>query len=171
MASASDSTTTAPNLPDPPRIITTTNLDNGTSFFNTTVPEPLAVVRNLNGALFRLGYVTGQPPISLANDSDVSTYVTNLQNLPTLVPAGGGPVVWYIDTPPGAASPSHRTVSLDFVVQLQGKIELILESGETRLLKTGGLSIQRATKHAWRNLSKTEWSRMLGVMSGSQQSC
>ena len=156
MASTSNSTTTAPKLPNPTRVITTTNLDNGTSTFNTTVPESLAVVRNLNGALFRIGYVTGQPPISLANNNDIGTYVANLENPPPLVPAGGGPVVWYIDTPPSAASPLHRTVSLDFVIQLQGEIELTLESGETRLLKTGDLTIQRSTMHAWRNPSKTE---------------
>lgn len=162
------STTTTPGLPSPTRLISTTNLDTGTSKFDTTLSEELPVVRNLNGALFRLGYFTGTPPISLANQNDISTYVSGLQDPPPLVPAGGGPIVWYIDTPPDAASPMHRTVSVDFVIQVQGTIELTLEDGTTKLRKPGDLTINRAVTHAWRNPSKTEWSRMLGVMMESQ---
>jgi len=167
-ASQNASTTTAPDLPNPTRLISTTNLDTGISEFNTSLPEELTVVRNLNGALFRLGYITNVPPISLANQNDISTYASDLQDLPPLVPDGGGPIVWYIDTPPDSASPLHRTVSVDIVVQLQGTIELTLEDGTTKLQKTGDLTINRAVLHAWRNPSKTEWSRMLGVMMQSE---
>lgn len=55
----------------------------------------------------------------------------------------------------------HRTVSLDYGVVLEGEIEVVLDSGETRLLKRGDMAVQRGTMHAWRNTSKTEWARML----------
>ena len=55
----------------------------------------------------------------------------------------------------------HRTISLDFGVVLEGEIEVVLDSGETRLLKRGDLAIQRGTMHAWHNTSTTEWARML----------
>ena len=61
----------------------------------------------------------------------------------------------------------HRTVSLDYGVVLIGEIELILDSGETRLMKAGDICIQRGTMHAWRNTSATEWARMMYVLQPS----
>lgn len=58
----------------------------------------------------------------------------------------------------------HRTVSLDYGVVLIGEVELVLDSGEVELLKVGDIAIQRATMHAWRNTSETEWARMLYVL-------
>lgn len=167
MAASSSSRDTSLGLPNPNRFITKTTAE-GRSVFLSNVPEALSIIRNLNGTLFRLGYVTDRPPVSLNDDVDISTYDTYLQNPPPLLVPGGGAVVWYIDTPPGDESPLHRTISLDLVIQLEGEIELKLDSGETRLLRPGDLAIQRATKHAWRNPSKTRWARMLGVMSETQ---
>lgn len=65
---------------------------------------------------------------------------------------------------PGLTSPMHRTTSLDYGVVLEGEVELILDSGETRLLKRGDTCVQRVTNHAWRNTSKTQWARMLYVL-------
>jgi quercetin dioxygenase-like cupin family protein len=155
---------TTPNLDNPSRIITDTNLD-GKSVFSSELAETLPVVKNLDGALFRLGYVADKPLVSLAAGIDINTYATHLETPPRLLVPGGGAVIWYIDTPPNSTSPLHRTVSLDFVVQLEGELELMLDGGETRLLKPGDLTIQRATMHAWRNPSRNKWSRMLAVMS------
>lgn len=62
----------------------------------------------------------------------------------------------------------HRTVSLDYGVVLMGDIELVLDSGETKAMKVGDISVQRGTMHAWRNTSKTEWARMLYVLQPCQ---
>lgn len=43
----------------------------------------------------------------------------------------------YIDMIPGAQSLMHRTVSIDFVVIIEGEIELELDSGEKKLLYRG----------------------------------
>jgi len=43
-----------------------------------------------------------------------------------------------------------------------------LDSGETRLLKRGDITVQRATNHAWRNPSQTTWARMLYVLQEAQ---
>ena len=161
------SPSTSPPPPDPRRYITDTNAD-GKAFFSTALSAPLPVVNDLGGALFRLGYVTGRPPVLLNDQADINAYANSLQNLPPLVPPGGGAVVWYIDTPPNTTSPLHRTVSLDIVIQLEGEIELTLDGGETRLMKPGDLTIQRSTLHAWRNPSSTKWTRMLAIMSESQ---
>lgn len=41
---------------------------------------------------------------------------------------------------------------------------MILDSGVKRMLKRGDVVVQRATMHAWRNASKTEWARMAFVL-------
>jgi len=61
----------------------------------------------------------------------------------------------------------HRTVSLDYGIVLIGNVELILEDGVTKLLRTGDVCIQRGTNHAWRNASGTEWARMVYVLQPS----
>ncbi|KIW95659.1 uncharacterized protein Z519_04244 [Cladophialophora bantiana CBS 173.52] len=57
----------------------------------------------------------------------------------------------------------HRTISLNFNVVLEGQLELILDSGEKRILNRGDSAIQRAINHAWRNVSSTAWARMVAV--------
>jgi mannose-6-phosphate isomerase-like protein (cupin superfamily) len=44
----------------------------------------------------------------------------------------------------------HRTRSLDYIVVLEGEIDLLLDDGEVRL-KAGDVVIQQATNHAWIN--------------------
>lgn len=154
-------------LPNPNRVITA-NDEHGNSFFSQAVNESLPVVNDLGGALMRLGYTTERPPVLLTNETDLKRYETTADDLPLLVTQGGGANVWYVDTPPECESPMHRTVSLDFVIQIVGEIELELSTGECRTLKPGDLTVQRSTLHKWRNPSKTHWSRMLGVMSACQ---
>lgn len=154
-------------FPSPNRYITD-NDDDGISFFSNKVPESLPVVNDLGGAQMRLGYTTGRPPAGLTGGTDVDAYQASLKDLPPLVPPGSGANVWYIDTPPDSESPMHRTVSLDFVIQIAGEIELTLASGEQRIIKPGDLTIQRSTLHKWRNPSKTQWSRMVGIMAECQ---
>jgi quercetin dioxygenase-like cupin family protein len=43
---------------------------------------------------------------------------------------------------------------------VQGEVEMILDSGETRRLLPGDIAVQRAVNHAWRNVSRTEWARI-----------
>jgi len=54
----------------------------------------------------------------------------------------------------------HRTQSLDFGIVVEGAVEMLLDDGSTTLLQRGDVAVQRATMHAWRNPSETEWTRM-----------
>lgn len=72
----------------------------------------------------------------------------------------GGSVLRIVDVRPGGESLMHKTESLDYGVVLAGDIELVLDSGEGRLMKGGDVSVQRGTNHLWRNASQTEWGRM-----------
>ena len=58
----------------------------------------------------------------------------------------------------------HRTQSLDYGCVLEGEIEMILDSGEKAVMRRGDVAVQRGTNHAWRNMSGTEWARMLFVL-------
>jgi len=149
-------------LPPVHRFVTDHN-DQGKAIFSNDVAEPLSWQELPDGARFSLGYATNKFPVDLAAGADVSAYQHYQQNLPGIT-IPGGTVLRIVDMLPGALSPMHRTVSLDYGVVLEGKVELVLDSGETRLLKRGDVAIQRGTNHAWKNASQTESARMLYVL-------
>ena len=45
----------------------------------------------------------------------------------------------------------HKTGTLDVIVLVKGKVDLLLDDGEPKSLKPGDVVIQRATNHAWIN--------------------
>ena len=154
------------NLPSVNRFITTHNAE-GKATFSNAIPEELEWKAIPNGAGFGLGYTTEQYPVDFNNDKDLTAYQTRMQSPPGLV-VPGGTVLRFVDCPPNSLSPMHRTVSLDYGVVLEGEIELVLDSGETRLMKRGDVAIQRGTNHAWRNTSSTQWTRMMYVLQESK---
>ena len=58
----------------------------------------------------------------------------------------------------------HRTQTLDHAIVLSGEVELLLDSGEKRVCRQGDCVVQRATMHAWKNLSGTEVARIAFVI-------
>ena len=112
-------------------------------------------------------HVTKGFPTQPTGRSDIQVYQDYLRNSPGLT-VSDGTILRYVDMSPGLTSPMHRTVSLDYGVVVEGEVELILDSGETRILKRGDVCVQRATMHAWRNLSQTEWARMLDILQPTQ---
>jgi quercetin dioxygenase-like cupin family protein len=53
--------------------------------------------------------------------------------------------------PPGNVPRMHRTETLDYIVVLQGAIEMELDKGEIVTLRQGDVMVQRGTNHAWVN--------------------
>ncbi|KAI1340404.1 hypothetical protein F5Y15DRAFT_57077 [Xylariaceae sp. FL0016] len=153
------------DLPQIHRFITDHNAS-GQAIFNTTLSEDLPGKTIYNEAKFSLGYVTDHRPVSFAGNKDVGTYAGYLDNHPGIV-VPGGTVVRFVDMPPDSISPMHRTVSLDYGIVTEGSVELVLDSGETRVMRRGDVAVQRGTMHAWRNMSKTEWARMMYVLQES----
>lgn len=150
-------------LPSLNRYITTHNHE-GKATISEEIPSK-AVWTDAKAANFFLGYCTKTFPVDLT--SDVSAYNSFLASPPGLT-VSGGTVLRIVDMRPGVTSPMHRTVSLDYGVVLEGEVELILDSGEKRILKRGDTTVQRATNHAWRNTSQVEWARMLYVLVQAQ---
>lgn len=153
-------------LPSLKRFITTHDATTKQAIFSAAADETLKWDK-IPSAAFGLPYVTKGHPVDLNNDADLKVYTPFLEKAPGLV-TSGGTVLRFVDMEPGALSPMHRTVSLDYGVVIEGEVELVLDSGETRVLKRGDVAIQRGTMHAWRNLSKENWARMMYVLQESK---
>lgn len=76
----------------------------------------------------------------------------------------GGTDVWYIDTPPNSECPVHRTIGLDFLVQIMGKMEVTHFIGDQQIIRPGHLTIRGSSFTKWRNPSRNQWARMMGFM-------
>jgi quercetin dioxygenase-like cupin family protein len=131
--------------------------------FAAEVAEELPFQELPDGARFCLGYVTDTVPAQLHNEKDIQAYKGYLKNKPGVM-MPNGTVCRIVDMMPGATSPMHRTVSIDYGVVLEGEVELVLDSGEVKLMRRGDVAVQRGTMHAWRNASSTAWARMLYVL-------
>ncbi|KAF2460654.1 hypothetical protein BDY21DRAFT_279883 [Lineolata rhizophorae] len=153
-------------LPQVHRYITTHDA-NGKAIFSNAVPEE-NTMKPVGEMGFALGYTTKTFPVQLGDDADIETYKPFLADAPGLT-VSGGTVLRHVDFPPDTTCSMHRTVSLDYGVVLEGELELILDSGETKLMKRGDVAVQRGTMHAWRNPHKTEWARMMFVLQPCEQ--
>jgi quercetin dioxygenase-like cupin family protein len=57
-----------------------------------------------------------------------------------------------IDFPPGNTPHMHRTETIDYVIVMEGEIEMDMDAS-TVTLKAGDIMVQRGTNHAWVNRS------------------
>ncbi|CAL3967000.1 hypothetical protein PZA11_003436 [Diplocarpon coronariae] len=157
------SSTTDPSpLPALSRYITDHN-DSGKAVLSHDIPTNATWTAAGEEAKFFLGYATTSFPTDLSSNSDIATYGSLLSSPPGLAISGGS-VLRIVDMAPGMTSAMHRTTSLDYGVVLEGNVELVLDGGEKVVLSRGDTAVQRATNHAWRNTSQTEWARMLYVL-------
>jgi len=107
-------------------------------------------------------------PADLNNDADVAAHDDKLASGKLGLVSSGGTVLRYVDFAPVYECMMHRTQSVDYGIVVEGCVESILDSGEKRLLRRGDVMVQRATMHAWRNPSETEWCRMIFVLQDSK---
>jgi quercetin dioxygenase-like cupin family protein len=151
------------NLPGLTTYITGHDPSTGKSIVQSTRPGNwTAYDDKLMG--FNVAYTTSSFPASLASDADLAAH-DNLMKSQTLgLVNPGGTVCRIVDSAPGYECIMHRTQSLDYGIVLEGTIEMILDSGERKLMRRGDVAVQRATMHAWKNVSETEWARMLFVL-------
>jgi quercetin dioxygenase-like cupin family protein len=141
------------------RYITTHSAD-GKAVVSDAVPSEAPVKDVMGGQMqFSLIYTNKRMP-QLSNDEDIQAYADYLAKPPAItIPEGT--VCRVVDFPPDYISPMHRTVSLDYGVVLEGEVELVLDSGESRHLYRGDVVVQRGSNHAWRNVTpdKVEWGK------------
>lgn len=113
-------------------------------------------------------YATSGFPPNLNKDADIaeSNKILSSPDLGLVHP--GGIVCRIVDFAPGNDLFMHRTRSLVYGVVLEGKVEMVLDSGDVRVLQRGNVVVQRGTMHAWKNPSKTEWTRLAFFMQSSE---
>ena len=68
------------------------------------------------------------------------------------VPPTKGSRFAIIDFPPGSKPHMHRTDTIDYVIVMEGEIEMDMDQSSVKL-KAGEVMIQRGTNHAWANRS------------------
>jgi len=104
---------------------------------------------------------TTQFPADLNADADVAAHDAKMALGPMGLVSAGGTVLRFVDFAPGYECMMHRTQSVDYGIVVEGEIVSVLDSGGETLLRRGDVMVQRATMHAWRNPSATQWARMI----------
>jgi len=70
----------------------------------------------------------------------------------------------FTDLAPGSSAPMHRTSSIDYNILITGKLILITEDGEEKLVENpGDVVVQKGNMHAWRNPGPG-WTRWVSVL-------
>ncbi|PYI09814.1 cupin domain protein [Aspergillus sclerotiicarbonarius CBS 121057] len=171
MTNPTTTTTTTKNIRPLSRYITTHSPTTNLAIFSSHLPSPMPVqeISDSAKAHFSLVYTTDTFPANLSNEADIPAYASYLSHPPGITISTGS-VCRIVDIPPHATSPMHRTVSIDYGVVLEGEVELVLDSGQSRVLGRGDVAVQRGTNHAWRNVTpdgtegEGRWARMLYVL-------
>ena len=76
----------------------------------------------------------------------------------------GGSVIRVVDMLPGAASPMHRSSSIDYGIVISGAVELELDNRVFKTLGPGDIIVQRGTIHKWRNPSSDTICRIVFIL-------
>lgn len=106
-------------------------------------PSPELHALDRNGYEMTRVYGVASVPANLSADVDMDAYTSDdIESNPTSYANTGvtitnGVNFLNVDLGPGAQTVMHRTVTVDFVVVVEGQIELVLDSGERQLLRSG----------------------------------
>ncbi|BDD63872.1 hypothetical protein MPDQ_003966 [Monascus purpureus] len=153
----------ANDLPAIHRYITTHSTEGEAVFVShSQLPEYIPSHKAGEDGEISLLYATVNTPVSVEDELDIAAYDDFLHVSPGLT-TQQGTVLRMIDLKPGKITPMHRTVSFDYGVVLEGEVDLILDSGQTRILHRGDVSVQRGTAHSFRNRSDSQWCRLMFV--------
>lgn len=106
---------------------------------NAKLPSP--------GTVSTLIWCTDKSPAAIPVGSHVEDMGARI--IGTAPPAHGTRFA-VIDFPPGNKPFMHRTESVDYVICLEGEIEMDMDDSTVRM-KAGDILIQRGTNHAWAN--------------------
>ena len=129
-----------------PRRIVTGHDESGKSVVLSDQPTPKTL--DIGTAAFHEIWITDRTPAEIAATEPECT------DRPVRVPPpANGVMVRFTEMEPGAASPMHRTETLDVGVVLEGETWLLLDDGSETRVGVGDSVVQRGTMHAWENRS------------------
>ena len=132
-------------MTDVPRRIVTGHDAEGRSVVLSDAPTPKSL--DIGTAAFHEIWITDRMPVPIAAEEPETT------DRPVRVPPpSDGVTVRYTEMAPGAESPLHRTETVDYVIVIEGEIEMDMDASTVKL-KQGDIMVQRGTNHAWANRS------------------
>ncbi|KAI2643556.1 hypothetical protein GGS21DRAFT_486077 [Xylaria nigripes] len=105
-------------------------------------------------------YSTNSNPVDMNNEKDIKYARENEPGIHVT----NGSVVRLIDFAPGIESPIHRAMSIDYGVVIEGKFLLTLDSGESKVMLPGDMSVNRGCMHKWKNLDEKNPGRMVFIL-------
>jgi len=70
-----------------------------------------------------------------------------------LQPGTDGTIFRVLELPPGCPAHMHKTETVDYVIMLEGEVDMILDDGAEVHMNQGDMMVQRATYHGWTNRS------------------
>ncbi|GAB1744807.1 hypothetical protein NU219Hw_g2728t1 [Hortaea werneckii] len=155
-------------LPGPTAYLTGHNESTGKAILHSS--RPVEWQRYDEDKLGMSVAFTTQFPADLNSNADIQSHDAKMAAAGGKLGlvSGGGTVLRYVDFAPGYECMMHRTQSVDYGIVLEGSIVSVLDSGEEQEMKRGDVMVQRATMHAWKNPSRTEWARMIFCLQDCQ---
>ncbi|KAF2004813.1 hypothetical protein P154DRAFT_484110 [Amniculicola lignicola CBS 123094] len=161
-------TPSASSLPPAKRYITT-HRPTGLSTLGPS--PPLAFAGDPTSHTFSRSYTLSSVPADITADADITLYTADAGpnsrftgELVNTCESGSGAAFVTVDFAPGGRSDMHRTASVDWVVVVQARFRMELDSGESVILNPGDQVVQRGTMHKWFNASETEPARFVAVL-------
>lgn len=142
-----------------PRRVVTGHDERGTSVVLSDGAPPVRRVA-ADGAVFHELWSTDATPAPVAAREPEPT-----ERDLTVPPSPSGTKIRINEIPPGAASPMHRTETVDYGIVLSGQIWLVLDGGAETALHAGDVVVQRGTDHRWENRGE-EVARVAFVLVG-----
>ncbi|MBI1203277.1 MAG: cupin domain-containing protein [Rhodopseudomonas sp.] len=103
------------------------------------------------GTVSTLIWATDKCPAGIEIGTDIEDMGARIMG--TAPPAMGTRFA-IIDFPPGNTPHLHRTETIDYVIVLEGEIDMDMDDTSVTL-KAGEVLVQRGTNHAWANRSAT----------------
>jgi quercetin dioxygenase-like cupin family protein len=76
-----------------------------------------------------------------------------VKEIPPL-PVPKGATFRIMEIGPGTEPHMHRTETLDYIIVLEGELEMVLDDGAKVQMKEGDFMVQRGTRHGWANPGK-----------------
>lgn len=134
-----------PPLPSLRRIVTTHDSDGKAVIMS----DGLAPQRGIGGRgnVSTLAWGTGETPADIWSPEDFGLRDNEIE------PPSRGSWFRVIDYPPGMPGRMHRTDTVDYVVCMEGEIDMDLDDGATVHMTKGDVMIQAGTNHSWINNS------------------
>jgi quercetin dioxygenase-like cupin family protein len=151
----------APNYPPIRRVVTGHDARN---VAKVLIDAPATNAKKPNsGVVSTLMWITDQNPADIGVGETIEDMGARIVGTP---PPAGGTRFCVIDFPPGNHPHMHRTETIDYVIVIEGEIEMDMDDSTVKL-KQGDIMVQRGTNHAWANRS-TKRARVAFVLVDGQ---